>query len=104
MHPRQTALTRATALLRADVVATTRDADPSLVDRNAARIAQLDIADPVQRLVDDVQQELHDTFVDIMWPACPRHRTHPLMCRDAIWQCQVEQIAVAPLGALAPSP
>jgi hypothetical protein len=37
-----------------------------------------DPADFEQRVVDDVQQFVHDSFADTSWPACPEHPTHPL--------------------------
>jgi hypothetical protein len=36
------------------------------------------LEDLVVEAVEDLQQRLHDTFVDTTWPACPRHRQHPL--------------------------
>lgn len=35
------------------------------------------LEDLVVEAVEDLQQRLHDTFVDTTWPACPRHRRHP---------------------------
>jgi hypothetical protein len=32
----------------------------------------------VVEAVEQLQQLLHDTFVDTTWPTCPRHRQHPL--------------------------
>ncbi len=29
------------------------------------------------KVAEDVQQVLHDCFVDTVWPQCPRHRHHP---------------------------
>jgi hypothetical protein len=54
----------------------------------------------VQRAVDDVQQFLHDTFVDTTWPACPRHLNHPLWFRDGSWWCEADGVAIAKLGEL----
>jgi hypothetical protein len=36
------------------------------------------LEDLVVEAVEDLEQRLHDTFVDTTWPACPRHRQHPL--------------------------
>lgn len=55
-----------------------------------------------QRVVDDVQQALHDTHAHTTWPPCPWHPHHPLWydgARDA-WCCRADGRAVAPLGGL----
>ena len=54
-----------------------------------------------ERLVEDVQQDFHDLFVDVTWPACPRHPNHPLWYRDGAWWCETDGVAVARLGELA---
>jgi len=64
--------------------------------RNHAR----DLDDYMQRVVDDVQQEFHDTYVDTTWPRCPRHPHHPLWFRDGWWRCERDDVAVAKLGEL----
>jgi hypothetical protein len=49
------------------------------------RLIQFDTATDASfadRLVQDVQQALHDEFVDITWPACPHHPNHPLWFKD----------------------
>ncbi len=65
------------------------------------------IADPAhftQWVVDDVQQILHDTFVDTTWPQCPRHLRHPLWLRlhndEPVWFCDSDNMPVAKLGEL----
>ena len=40
-----------------------------------------------QRVVDAVQQEIHNTFVDTVWPACPHHDRHPLWFSEGWWHC-----------------
>ena len=52
------------------------------------------------KVVDDVQQYLHDVFLDITWPACPRHPHHPLWFRDGAWWCDADDIALFQLGEL----
>jgi hypothetical protein len=52
------------------------------------------------KLVEDVQQYFHDTLVDTTWPACPRHRRHPLWLRGEFWYCEQDDVAVARLGEL----
>ena len=59
-----------------------------------------DLSDLERRVVDDVQQYLHDTFVDTSWPACPDHSHHPLWYADGWWRCEQSGTRVAPLGSL----
>lgn len=58
------------------------------------------------KLAEDVQQHLHDTFLDPAWPVCPLHQQHPLwLAHDrAVWRCTQDSVDIAPLGALASSP
>ena len=51
-------------------------------------------------LIDEVQQYFHDTFVDVTWPACPRHPNHPLWFKEGWWWCERDGAAVARLGDL----
>jgi hypothetical protein len=39
----------------------------------------------VERVVEDVQQYLHDCFIDTAWPTCPQHPNHPLWFRAGWW-------------------
>jgi hypothetical protein len=59
------------------------------------------------KLAEDVQQQLHDTFVDTTWPTCPLHPRHPLWLDDersrAVWRCTKSGVDIAPLGSLAAS-
>jgi hypothetical protein len=86
--------------LERDVARTVGDAHRELVHETAARIQEFDIADAHAKIVDDVQQALHDEFVDTTWPACPRHHRHPLWYRDGAWWCEQDAVAIAPLGEL----
>jgi hypothetical protein len=56
------------------------------------------------KVAEEVQQRLHDTFVDTTWPACPLHPYHPLWLdneRDRpAWRCATAEVEIAPLGAL----
>jgi hypothetical protein len=52
------------------------------------------------KLVGDVQQEIHDTFVDTAWPHCPSHPNHPLWYDNGAWRCNQTGDAVAALGDL----
>jgi hypothetical protein len=53
-------------------------------------------------LAEDVQQQLHDTFVDTTWPACPLHQRHPLWLEHdrVVWRCTQTGRVIAPLGSL----
>jgi hypothetical protein len=66
------ALTWAVPLLEADVTRTPGSHYRDTVARAAANLASYG-SDDAAKLVDDVQQEFPDTFVDTTWPACPRH-------------------------------
>lgn len=59
-----------------------------------------DIASLTEKVVDDVQQEFMDMFIDTTWPACPRHPNHPLWLHDGQWYCERDEEALAPLGGL----
>ena len=54
------------------------------------------------KVAEDVQQKLHDTFVDTTWPACPLHRRHPLWLEHDLvaWGCTQTGRVIAPLGSL----
>jgi hypothetical protein len=59
----------------------------------------------VVEAVEDLQQQLHDTFVDTSWPPCPRHPNHPLWLLEAqgggsVWCCPRDEAEIAPLGML----
>jgi hypothetical protein len=67
---------------------------------NRVRMFTDDPAEFERRVVDDIQQYLHDTFVDTTWPACPEHPHHPLWYSDGWWKCDHSGRRVAALGAL----
>ena len=89
-------------LLTNDVIRTVGGAHRATVMAEVRRA--LEFTDSVeafaQKLVDDVQQDLHDTFVDTAWPTCPRHGRHPLWYRDGAWWCEADRVALAQLGEL----
>ena len=94
------ALARAVPLLEADVTRTLGAQFRGLVAPAAANLASYG-SDDATKLVDDVQQEFHDTFVDTTWPACPRHGRHPLWYHeDGWWWCEADGAAVYRLGEL----
>lgn len=56
-----------------------------------------------REVVDQFQQSVHDQHLDTTWPACPRHRNHPLWYAEdsQAWCCPHDGVPVAPLGGLA---
>ena len=93
---------RLARLLAQDLLETIGRGHESAVEESVARI-RLFADDPEnfeQRVVDDVQQWLHDTFVDTSWPACPEHPNHPLWYSDGWWKCERSGRRAASLGGL----
>ncbi len=90
------------ALLKHDVTATLGGTRAHAVDRHARRMLPFaEWSDGLgQRLVDDVQQEFHDTFVHTTWPHCPAHPNHPLWFADGMWRCTDRGTTAVPLGEL----
>jgi HrpA-like RNA helicase len=88
-------------LLVHDLHATVGAGYDTLALDNASRLRQFidDVGSYVQRVVDDTQQDMHDEFVDTVWPKCPRH-AHPLWFRDGSWWCERDEWCVARLGEL----
>ncbi len=93
---------RVVSLLLQDVATTIGTGHEGIVEEAAARIRLFcdDTADFEQRVVDDVQQYFHDSFVDTTWPRCPDHPNHPLWYSAHWWRCEQLRKAVAPLGGL----
>jgi hypothetical protein len=89
-------------LVLRDLASTIGAGDEVFVQTAAARIRLFtdDAADFEQRVVEEVQQQVHDTCVDTSWPRCPDHPNHPLWYSDKWWRCVETAKAVAPLGAL----
>ena len=52
------------------------------------------------RVVEEVQQHFHDSFIDTVWPPCPHHPNHPLWLDGEHWCCRQSGIKVAKLGEL----
>jgi hypothetical protein len=100
-----------------------RDAVPTLGERARAEVLRLvanyeelaqermaggDSLAEAQRafdrsVVDGLQETAHDLFWNTTWPACPRHRQHPLWYDEdrQAWCCHSDQSVFAPLGGLA---
>src|SRR5688500_14126474 len=92
-------------LLKRDVAATVGAKYERLVDRNASRLLPFKSSENAftARVVDDVHQELHGTFVDTTWPHCPTHPNHPLWFAEDAWRCTSGGIIVSAPGELAPA-
>jgi hypothetical protein len=93
---------RVVRLVLQDLARTVGPGYEATVEEAAARFRLFsdDPADFEQRVVDDVQQYLHDTFVDTTWPACPDHLNHPLWYSEQWWRCEQAGKRVALLGEL----
>lgn len=95
----------AIALLREDVASTLGSRYAARVDAHAQRL--LPFQDWPQdsfaaKLIEDVQQEMHELFIDTAWPHCPQHPNHPLWFDAGAWRCSAAGAAVAALGDLGP--
>lgn len=91
------------AALKRDVAVTLGERHARIVERHARRLLPLvgGGADALTtKLTEDVQQELHDTFVDTTWPYCPEHPNHPLWFDEGAWRCRGGGTFAAPLGEL----
>jgi hypothetical protein len=97
---------RIVRLLQRDFVETVGPGYEAVVAEAAARLRMFsdDPADFEQRVVDDVQQRLHDSFLDTSWPACPEHPNHPLWYLEGWWRCTKSGRRVAALGELSMRP
>ena len=93
-------LAQVIALLERDASATLGQSYHRLIEDIAADVRELDVADPGEKVVNDVQQYFQDTHVDATWPTCPRHARHPLWYRGGSWWCVEDGVAVARLGEL----
>jgi hypothetical protein len=93
------------ARLRHDLAATLGDDHEQLVCQQVASIRTfVDEAEWfVRKVIEDVQQRLHDERIDTVWPRCPRHHRHPLWEHDGAWVCEQDGIVVARVGQLARS-
>ena len=87
-------------LLERDVIATVGPRYRHVVQSAAANVRTLESMDDGDKIIEDVQQYFHDTFVDTTWPACPRHSRHPLWYRDGAWWSEQDTVAVLRIGDL----
>jgi hypothetical protein len=92
---------RVVQLVLQDVRATVGPAHDDIVISNAHRLREfVRVSQFEGRLVNDVQQEIHDLFIDTTWPACPLHSRHPLWYGGGGWRCEEDGAFAAPLGLL----
>jgi hypothetical protein len=93
---------RVVRLLSQDVAATLAPGYDGSIRYAAANVRTFrdELADYVDKVVEDVQQEFHDLFIDTTWPACPFHPNHPLWLHEGQWVCEQNKTRVAPLGSL----
>jgi hypothetical protein len=87
-------------LLQRDVATTLGPTHDHLIKGIAADVRELHLPGEAEKVVNDVQEYFHDTFVDTTWPACPRHANHPLWYRDGSWWCVEDGVPVVRLGEL----
>jgi hypothetical protein len=88
-------------LLGRDVVATIglQYLDVVTVAARAGREFHSDPDAYITWVVEDVQQYVHDVFIDTTWPACPTHPNHPMWFDQGWWRADGRP--VARLGDLA---
>jgi len=93
---------RVVRLLIADVVDTLGPNCQKIVQWELPNILELtDTVDSfAERLVEEVQQYILDSFIDTTWPSCPRHPKHPLWFHDGAWWCEQDGVAIVGLGEL----
>jgi hypothetical protein len=87
-------------LLQRDVAVTLGPVHHQLIEDIAADVRELHVTGEAEKVVNDVQQYVHDTLGDSTWPTCPLHMMHPLWYRDGSWWCVEDGVAVARLGEL----
>ena len=54
------------------------------------------------KVAEEVQQIIHDNWLDTSWPRCPTHTTHPLWLQEQTleWACPEDGRRYAALGSL----
>ena len=101
-EPLTEAVKRLVPLLEADVVATLGE-QWRHVALGAANYGLYcnDPSEYEERIVDNVQEEILESWIDTTWPACPRHAQHPLVYHEGGWWCQQDRVVLCKLGELA---
>lgn len=99
----ETELTSALAKLSTDVGSTLGREHARIVQRVADELAQRSSRAHeyfLPQVADDVQRYVRETLRRDPWPACSRHRSHPLVLRDMRWYCERDLKFLGELGAL----
>lgn len=96
------AYAQVTTLLVRDVVTTLGATRRAVVVDRANEVRALDLVDAGTKLVEDIQQYVHDSHIDTTWPQCPAHRNHPLWYSAGQWRCSEPDGPRVALGSLAP--
>ena len=79
MNSTQFDVTELVSRLERDVARTVGEAHRGLVHETATRVQQFDIADRQAKIVDDVQQALHDEFVEYHLAGLSASRSAPAL-------------------------
>src|SRR5690242_389985 len=93
---------RVAQLLCDDVAATIGPEHETEIRRLATESRQFYDAydDYLDKVVEEVQQYIHDCFIDTTWPTCPIHGRHPLWLSNRNWMCAQDRVVIARIGAL----
>ena len=93
---------RIITLVVRDLVATIGAGLEGMAAAEAARVRLFTytLEEYEQKVVDDIQQRLHDERLDTTWPTCPWHANHPMWYANGLWSCP-ERGVIAKLGDLA---
>ena len=91
---------RAIAKLEVDVVDTLGEEYRPIVRAARDKVRFLQLRSPTEKVIEDVQQYIHDTHIHTSWPPCPRHPKHPLWYHDGGWWCERDRVRIAHLGML----
>jgi hypothetical protein len=86
--------------LEQDVLNTLGGYSRAIVAERVRELRALKIEFTDEKLVEDLQQRIHDERFDPVWPACPEHRSHPMEYRGGMWCCPRSGQPVVQLGTL----
>ena len=88
-------------LLIADLETTLGGDHSARVYAHALRLQSMSVSRAPDKLVEDVQQQVHDEHLSSTWPTCPRHGSHPLWLQGDRWACERDNVPVVSVGHLA---
>lgn len=91
------------SLLEADIAGTLGANEAVRVQRHAVAHKKAEIPGGLEKLVEDVQQEVMDLHIRSVWPPCPAHANHPLWFSGRAWRCPADATVFVALGSLASS-